>query len=96
MKRNKPPSEEKKKIGFFDIPKDWEKHWKGMPEFVQQKRNPYFHQFIVRFRTEEDMKEFAQLVDQELSKKTKSIWYPKIGRERISSKKYIHEDDELE
>lgn len=51
------------------------KHWDGMPEFTQEKKDP-FSQIIVRFETEEDLNEFAELIGQKLTPKTKSIWHP--------------------
>lgn len=50
-------------------------HWKEMPEFVQNKKEPY-SKIVVRFDTEEDLMEFAQLINQKLTPKTKSIWHP--------------------
>ena len=52
-----------------------EEHWKDMPEFIQEKKLPYA-KIIVRFETEEDLNEFASLVNQKLNNKTKSIWFP--------------------
>jgi len=49
--------------------------WVGMPEFVQEKKEP-FKELIVRFETEDDYKEFQQLIGQPLTAKTKSIWHP--------------------
>ncbi len=51
------------------------KEWEGMPEFVQDKKEP-FSKIIVRFETEENLKEFANKINQNLTPKTKSIWYP--------------------
>ena len=45
-----------------------------MPEFVQEKQHVL--KIIVRFRTEEDLAEFAKLIGQKLTIKTKSIWHP--------------------
>jgi hypothetical protein len=53
----------------------WQKEWKGMPEFVQEKKEPYC-KIIFRFETEEDLKEFSDLIGQKLTNKTKSSWYP--------------------
>ena len=55
----------------------FDKHpeWVGMPEFSQEKKEPY-KELIVRFETEEDYKEFQQLISQQLTVKTKSIWHP--------------------
>jgi len=49
--------------------------WDGMPEFVQEKQES-FAKIIVRFEAEKDLEEFAKLIDQKLTSKTKSIWYP--------------------
>lgn len=51
------------------------KEWEGMPEFIQDKKEP-FSKIIVRFETEENLKEFANKINQNLTPKTKSIWYP--------------------
>ena len=49
--------------------------WKDMPEFVQEKKEP-FSKIIVRFENEDDLKEFSKLIKQNLTQKTKSIWFP--------------------
>ena len=49
--------------------------WEGMPEFVQEKKEP-FSKIVIRFETEKDLNEFADLINQKLTDKTKSIWYP--------------------
>lgn len=49
--------------------------WQQMPEFVQKKQTP-FAQIIFRFETEEDLAEFAELISQKLTSKTKSSWHP--------------------
>jgi hypothetical protein len=52
-----------------------EEHWWGMPEFKQEKKEAY-SKIIVRFDNEEDLQEFAKLINQKLTNKTKSIWHP--------------------
>lgn len=64
--------------------------WKDMPEFVQEKQEPY-QQIIVRFRCKEDVEEFAQLIGQQLTPKTKSIWHPRLARGINANKVYIDE-----
>lgn len=71
--------------------KMWKKHWVGMPEFVQE-NNPPHRRLIISFRNEEDYKEFAQLIDQNLSEKTKSIWFPKLDREANSLLRWVEEE----
>mgnify|MGYP003351411286 CR=1 FL=1 len=49
--------------------------WVGMPEFVQEKKDP-FKELIVRFETEQDYQDFQKVIEQRLTFKTKSIWFP--------------------
>lgn len=55
--------------------KNWEDEWVDMPEFIQEKQEPY-KKITIRFETEEDYKNFANLIKQNLTLKTKSIWFP--------------------
>jgi hypothetical protein len=49
--------------------------WVGMPEFVQNKKQP-FKELIIRFETEDDYLDFQKRIDQKLTNQTKSIWHP--------------------
>lgn len=49
--------------------------WKGMPEFIQTKQKPY-SSIIVRFESKDDLDDFSKLINQKLTNRTKSIWYP--------------------
>lgn len=75
-----------------DDEKEWQKHWKGMPEFIQEE-NPPYKKIFVSFRNKEDYEEFAQLISQNLSEKTKSIWYPKLDRDLNSLKRWIEVEE---
>lgn len=46
-----------------------------MPEFVQEKQEPYA-KIIFRFENEKDLQDFAKLIGQKLTNKTKSSWHP--------------------
>ena len=67
-----------------------EKEWQDMPEFVQEQQKP-FSKIIVRCETEEDLQEFAELIGQKLTPKTKSIWHPKLVRGKNANKRYKDE-----
>lgn len=54
---------------------NWKEEWKNMPEFIQEKQKPHA-QIVFRFENEEDLQEFATLIGQKLTNKTKSAWYP--------------------
>ena len=55
--------------------------WVGMPEFKQGKVRPY-KTLTVRFDNKEDYEEFARLINQNLTEKTKSIWHPYKAHKR--------------
>jgi hypothetical protein len=64
--------------------------WVGMPEFVQEKKEP-FKTLIIRSETESDYKDFENLIGQKLTIKTKSIWHPFKSHWGLSKKVYIDE-----
>jgi hypothetical protein len=68
----------------------FKKYWKGMPTF-DQNDNPPWKQLYVNFRNEEDYNTFAKLIDQALTYKSKSIWYPKLDIEENSLNRWIVE-----
>ena len=64
--------------------------WKDMPEFFQEKQEPY-QAIIVRFRCKEDVEAFSKLIGQPLTPKTKSIWHPNLVRGLNSHKRWHDE-----
>ena len=75
---------------FFKVKEPWEEEWEGMPEFKQEDLSPY-KSILVHFANQEDMEAFAKLIKQHLTKKTKSIWYPKAEAEQLINLRYIDE-----
>lgn len=71
----------------------WKKHWIGMPDFVNDKSEPY-KVLKVNFRNEEDYQMFAKMVQQKLTEKTKSIWYPILHKEAASLIRWVEEGEE--
>jgi hypothetical protein len=69
---------------------NWKDQWVGMPEFVQNEQECYA-EIIFRFTCEEDLRKFADLIGQKLSKNTKSAWYPSMIRGFNSRKRYMDE-----
>lgn len=72
------------------VKEDWMDEWKDMPEFVQPKQEPYAV-FNVRFRCQEDLDEFARMIGQRLTRKTKSIWHPPLPRGLETHKRWVDE-----
>jgi putative SOS response-associated peptidase YedK len=64
-----------------------EEHWQDMPEFVQEKQEPYA-KINFRFETKEDLEEFCELIGQKLTNKTKSAWFPFKERGANTRDKY--------
>lgn len=69
-----------------------EDHWVGMPEFKQEKKEP-FSKIMFRFETEQDLKDFEKLIGQPLTAKTKSAWFPRLNRGKNSGLRYVNEDN---
>jgi hypothetical protein len=69
---------------------NWKEEWLNMPEFIQEKQEPYA-KIIIRFDNEKDLNDFSKLINQPLNKKTKRIWFPKLIRGINSNKIYIDE-----
>jgi len=58
--------------------------WEGMPEFEQEDLSAI--QIIkVNFASREDVNEFARLVSQNITDRTRSIWYPKADKLDLTS-----------
>lgn len=80
-------------LGLEDAPeKEWQKHWVGMPEFVQEDKHAY-KELKISFRTKEDYEDFAKIIGQKLTEKTKSIWHPHLDRTKNSLLRWIETDD---
>jgi hypothetical protein len=73
---------------------DPEEEWEGMPEFENEAS--FCQKIIVSFRSPEDVEAFAELVGQHdtITAKTKSIWFPKREREKLTDKAYVDEEDD--
>lgn len=69
---------------------EWEKHWVGMPEFVQEDLTSY-RKIVIHFSCEEDVKKFSEAIGQSLTPKQKSTWFPPIPVRRYANKRYIDE-----
>lgn len=76
-----------KEVPLFDLPKDWEKEWEGMPEFKQQDLHP-IQSVMVHFRNREDREQFAQLIEQRITDDTVSLWYPRMAPNDYSKVRY--------
>jgi len=66
--------------------------WDNMPEFVQEDNEAPLV-LKVRFRNDQDIRDFADLIGQpQITNKTKSIWYPTLDRSRNTLLRWVDED----
>ncbi len=54
---------------------EWREHWVNMPEFNNQDLSPD-SSMIINFPSPEQRVEFAKLIGQKITPKTRSIWFP--------------------
>ena len=71
----------------------WRDHWKGMPEYESEIKSN-FKQVLVSFKTEEDYKAFQKVIGQELTPKTKSIFFPKKENAQMSLLRWLDAEDD--
>jgi hypothetical protein len=69
---------------------EWE--WSGMPSFFQEKQEPY-KILVVKFDSEEDLEKFSKKVDQKLTVKTQSAWYPYKSHHRESQLIWVDDNE---
>lgn len=59
----------------FNASPDWQKNWKGMPEYLQRDLKPW-QTINVHFSCPEERQQFADLIGNNLSDRTKDMWFP--------------------
>ena len=61
-----------------------------MPKFFQEDLMPY-RVLNLRFRCEEDVQEFAKLMEQVITPKQKALWFPYAEPRRASHLRWVDE-----
>jgi hypothetical protein len=77
---------------LFDRRDTPEAQWTGMPECVSEDQAP-FKSVIVNFATAADLEAFARLVEQTITLRTRSLWYPAVANGFFRDKSYTNEPD---
>lgn len=75
---------------LFGDKEPWKEEWEGMPEFDQKNLLPEYS-VRVNFACIEDLNKFAELIQQPLTTKTSSIWFPAQTKAVLSNKVYVDE-----
>jgi hypothetical protein len=88
-----PPREaEQEQMLLLDLEVPWRAAWRGMPEFIQEDLKP-LKSMLVHFETDEDMAQFAKLIDQTITPNTRSVWFPEAEIGRMTDKRYANDPD---
>ena len=66
-------------------------HWVDMPEYEHKASGAPHKTIYVHFRTDEEYQEFAKLIEQPLTIKTKSIWFPRLDKTANSLLRWMEE-----
>jgi len=70
---------------FGDLPPEWEKEWKDMPEFIQHDCKPS-STINIQFATEDDRRNFLTMLGEKTNRQ-KSLWWP--------SQKYLLQSERI-
>lgn len=81
----------KKQLKMFEEEDFWNKEWVDMPSFSMTPEKP-LHTINLHFKTEKDMIEFSELINQKVKKSKENYWYPKLNRCAVSEKKYYTDE----
>tara|TARA_R100000654_G_scaffold67426_1_gene95976 strand:+ start:62 stop:307 length:246 start_codon:yes stop_codon:yes gene_type:complete len=79
-----------KQTNLFNNENFYEEHWQDMPEFYQEDLTSY-RKIIVHFRNDKDVEKFAELVNQKITPKMPSLWFPEMKKRMRTHKLYIDE-----
>ena len=91
-------------LGMADVPEDedaawkehnyqnWREHWQGMPEFESNDMNPK-KDLKINFRSVEDFLKFSEILGQNLTEKTKSVWWPPREKDQNSLRRWLDESE---
>lgn len=74
-----------------ETPDFFETHWQNMPEFKQADKSAQ-RQIIVSFDNDDDVQAFAKLVGQNITEKTKSLWFPPREKQIVKDLFWIEEN----
>jgi hypothetical protein len=77
--------------GEQPTPSDPNAEWVGMPEYGNT--NVAARDIIVHFKSESAVQEFASLLGQTITDKTKYLWYPKEEKADAASYKYVAQSE---
>jgi hypothetical protein len=76
---------------MIGTPNDPRAEWAGMPSFTQDNQKA-FRDIVMHFPNESAAREFAELLGQSITEKTKYLWFPKAEPVKAVDKLYVEAD----
>lgn len=61
--------------------------WQGMPELKQEDQSA-FQSVVIHFKTQQAVNKFAKLIKQQITPKTKYLWFPRVEKNKLADKRY--------
>ena len=66
---------------------DLKNEWQDMPQYNNQDCRPY-RTILVHFKADSDINEFSKILEQNITEKTKFIWFPKAEITKVSNLRF--------
>jgi hypothetical protein len=76
----------------FEVVNDPDEEYKGMPAYESEDAGAY-RDIIVHFKDQKAVDEFAKMTKQNITEKTKFIWYPEIEIDHAKDEHYVEDEE---
>jgi ParB-like nuclease domain len=73
---------------LFGSPVDANGEWTGMPDYSQPDKMAW-RTIVVHFNDQQAVDDFARIIGQDISEKTRYVWHPRVERERLAGQHYV-------
>jgi ParB-like nuclease domain len=73
---------------LFGTAVDASGEWIGMPDYQQHDKMAW-RTIIVHFNDQQAVEDFARIIGQNISEKTRYVWHPKAERDRLADQHYV-------
>jgi hypothetical protein len=72
---------------------EYSANWRGMPDFTHTFDDNVFQEVIVRCRDEAAFIRLQELLEQTMTRGTKSVYYPKVGYDERRFNRWVPDED---
>jgi len=71
---------------------EWDNQWQGMPYYNPEAEEPPFYEVIVRVRNKEDFDKLKAIMNQNMTSRTKAVWFPEKPNRKMAGVAYRDEE----